>query len=245
MIASMRKLANNLLVVAVLSFACSGESDVKVTDFTLHECKGPAESGELATGRETADLAGLECVAWRFSEASTAIDLINRAEGCGWDGNDPGKDKSLWTPKLVQNDSDALTYSVSWEFEGPSACGACLHDFSITAKPVSRGDSTLNLTLETRSCTQCPWATESIDIPHAQVKEGIRCRYVNWDRARSSDFRGKLGGPTRDDACDEGLVAAEVEGDATLCLKACTSDDDCQNSLTACKDGACQLKDPW
>jgi hypothetical protein len=240
MIASMRTLANNLLVMTLLSFACSGENDVKVTDFTLHECKGPEESGELATGRQTANLDGFECVAWRFSEASTAIDMINRAESCGFGGKD-----TLWRPKLVQNASDELTFSVSWE-SWPTACGACVHDFSIAAEAVSLDDSTLNLKLETRSCPDCPWATESIAIPRAQVKEGIRCRYVNWNRAtRSSDFRGKLGGPTRDDACDDGLVATEVEGDATLCLKACTSDDDCQKSLTECKDGSCQLKDPW
>lgn len=241
----MRKLANNLLVVTLLGFACSGESNVKVIDFTLHECKAPNDSGELATGRETADFVGFECVAWRFSDASTAIDLINRAEGCGWDGHDPGSEKSPWTPKLVQNDSDALTYSVSWESDGASACGTCVHDFSIAARGVSLDDSPLNLKLETRSCTQCPWASESIDIPHAQVKEGIRCRYVDWNRVGSSKFRAQLGGPTRDGACDDGLVATEVESDTTLCLKACTSDDDCQKSLTTCKDGACQLRDPW
>lgn len=61
--------------------ACNGDEDasrsIEVSDFGIHECKRGPGSGELATGRETADYGGLECIAWRLSADSTAIDLIN------------------------------------------------------------------------------------------------------------------------------------------------------------------------
>jgi hypothetical protein len=244
----MRTLAfKPLVALTVLCFACSSEDNVKVTDFTLHECKQSDATGKLETGRETADFAGLECVAWRFSETSTAIDLINRVEGCGFDGNEPEEAAMLWTPTLTQSDSDALTYSVSWESEGASACGACVHDFSIAANAVSIDAAPLDLELKTRSCnaSECKWTEESVEILESEIKEGIRCRYVDWNHVLRQPERGKLGSPPRDGACDDKLVAVEIKSGSSLCLNACSSDDDCQKSLTACKDGACQLSDPW
>lgn len=233
----------------LLCGACgSDERDLKISDFTFHECKHPGASGELETGRETSDYPGLECVAWRFSNGSGAIDLINRVEGCGFDGNDPSPDETLWTPKLVQTASNALTYSVSWEFEGASACGACLHDFSISAPALSLDDADVYLKLATRSCnaSDCKWAETSLKIPQKELKEGIRCRYTDWNRVRGNDAdKGTLGHPARDGACDDSLVAVELDGDDARCLKACADDDDCQTPLTKCKDGACQLADPW
>lgn len=238
------------LLGLLLCSACeSDESELSVTDFTLHECKKAATRGELETGRETADYAGLECVAWRFSDKGSAIDLINRYEGCGWDGHDPAPDETLWTPKLVQTESNSLTYSVSWEFEGASACGECLHDFSIAATAVSLADADLDLKLATRSCStsDCRWTEESLTIPRTELKEGIRCRYVDWDGsgALRAMVKGKLGGPPDGDACDDGLVAVTFDASISQCLKACSDDSDCPTPLTECQEGACKLADPW
>lgn len=237
---------------SVWSVACSNEEDtpepraLDVSDFTLHECKTSSSSGELETGRATEDYPGLDCVAWSFSGDRAALDLINRREGCGFQGHEPNE--TLWTPALEQTGSEALDFTVSWEFEGPSACGECLHDFSIRAQGLSDLASEVELDVATRSCNDgCSWSRDSLEVALSKSNEGIRCRYVDWTRAinAAETFSGKLGGPARDGMCDEPLVAVEVENGSQICLKACTASADCESSLLRCIEGACQLADPW
>lgn len=237
----------------VWSAACSDDEDtpearaLDVTDFTLHECKTSSSSGELSTGRVTEDYPGLDCVAWSFSGERAALDLINRLEGCGFEGNE--MDETLWTPALEQTGSEALEYTVSWEHEAPSACGACLHDFSIRAQGLSDLASEVDLDVATRSCNgDCSWSRDSLELALSKSQEGIRCRYVDWTRSVVSNadlFRGKLGGPARDGMCDEPLVAVEVENGSEICLQACTANDDCESDVLRCTEGTCQLADPW
>lgn len=238
----MRKL---LLALAVSTAACGDDEaprEIAVADFAFRECKTSAASGALATGRDTQDYAGLECVAWKVSASEAAIDLINRRAGCGFDGNDP--DESLWRPTLERPSSNELTVKVSWEFNDPSACGDCLHDFSVRSEAAAISGERLRLNLATRSCSSadCAWSQDTVML---ESNAGIRCRYVDWDGSLIvQSYAGKLGGPARDGTCDASLVATEIDG-ATRCLKACSSEADCDAEVSTCVDGACRLTDPW
>lgn len=234
-----------LLALAVSAAACADDDaprQIAVAGFEFRECKTSADSGSLATGRNTEAYAGLECVAWRVTAQSTAIDLINRRAGCGFDGNE--RDESLWQPTLEQSASSQLTVRVAWDFSDPSACGDCLHDFSIRAQAAELSGTQLRLNVATRSCTSsdCGWSEDTLN---AQSTAGIRCRYVDWDGGfMHQSYAGKLGGPARDGACDEPLRPTEIEG-ATRCLKACSSDADCDEEVSTCVEGTCRLTDPW
>lgn len=215
-----------------------------MADFAFRECKSSSTAGELATGRDTLDYGGLECLAWDFSEGKTSIDLINRREGCGFQGFE--QDETLWRAQLVQSTANLLQLNVSWDFESPSACGVCLNDFSVQAGAIN-ASSDLRLSVKTRSCSvDCEWTEDAVVIDLSESLSGIRCRYVDWNTSGSSvrTYRGKLGGPSEDGNCDASLVAREIDG-FSRCLRACDSNQECEAVLATCVDGACQLIDPW
>jgi hypothetical protein len=238
------------LTLFTWTLACGGADDshaIEVAKFELNECKNGSSKGELLTGRETSDYLGLECVAWNVVRSRLAIDLINREEGCGFEGTN---DETLWTPTARQPSPDELELDVQWKFEAPSACGGCRHDFSVLLNDVSI-EHDLKLVIATRSCISkdCLWSRDTVSLPAAEARPGIRCKYVDWlsERPSGSDSaQGKLHGPARDSSCDDALVATTVAKELTICLAPCTQDSDCPlDGLLSCSDGTCQLTAPW
>lgn len=227
-----------LLVLTVLGWACDDAADgaaLEVEKFDFRECKNRA-TGELLTGRETSDYDGLECVAWDFGSRDVAIDLINRPAGCGFDGSD--HDDALWRPAVKQSLASQIEFDVQWNFSDPSACGGCLHDFSVKLSGVEL-EKRVRIDIATRSCTRCSWQRDSV---RAADPSGIRCRYVNNDR----EDGGTLRLPPYNGRCDGELVLRELPDGGMLCLSSCESDDDCPlGELESCADGVCVLRDPW
>jgi hypothetical protein len=54
------------------------------------------------------------------------------------------------------------------------------------------------------------------------------------------------GTPAPCSVCPGGDVCAPItEGDGTQCLKACTTDADCENPAMGCRDGGCAIVSRW
>jgi len=245
--------AFGLLFSAVLFWACgddAGNPGLEIAKFALNECKSAGGSGSgntLLTGRETVDYVGLDCVAWDFDSSTAKIDLINRHAGCGFGGGGlEAGESSLWTPAVKQVSDTKLQVAVEWKFDVGSACGDCLHDFSVAFRNTAHKAPRV-LEVATRDCTDgCDWVRDSLKLPVGEEPTGIRCRYVEVDTPRSNIAPGKLNGSPRAGQCDESLVPMRVAEDSEKCLPRCEESADCKLSdLHSCVDGACQLTEPW
>jgi hypothetical protein len=100
------------------------------------------------------------------------IDLINWSEGCRFQGF--GDEETLWKAELEQTASNGFKVALFWDFEGGSACGSCVHDFSIRGERVAIADDELDLIVATRSCTDpmCTWS-ETSDASMAEKAYGV------------------------------------------------------------------------
>lgn len=232
----------------MLASACSDDADdgtkLPIEEFVLHECTH-STPGELLTGREASDYAGLECVAWDFG-SDVALDLIHRFAGCGFDGHDVDEARMLWTPAVKQISANQIEYDVQWNFSDQSACGGCLHDFSVRLRDRLELGERVRIEVATRSCNQksCTWDRDSVRVGDESV--GIRCRYVGNNSGDSHEW-GMVGlRPRNDGSCDATLVVVGDSEEDIRCLPSCEEDSDCPaTDVQSCIDGACQLRDPW
>jgi hypothetical protein len=149
----------------------------------------------------------------------------------------------------VENEPSAptkLQVAVEWKFETGSACGDCLHDFSVAFRNTSNELPRL-LEVATRDCTDgCDWVRDSLKLPVADEPSGIRCRYTDVDIPRSEIEKGALNGAPKDGQCNESLVPASLPNDSQKCLPSCEESADCALSdVQRCVNGACQLTAAW
>jgi hypothetical protein len=147
--------------------------------------------------------------------------------------------------------SSDLEVRWQWDFEVNSACGTCLHDFSLELEGELSVADTVKLTVATSSCTgECGWASETVELPIGEEPRGVICNYVNWKRFDPNPRdAGRLHTPPRNGVCDDGLVVADTDDDddvRELCLAACEEDGDCPlTDLQQCRDGLCWLDGGW
>jgi hypothetical protein len=214
---------------------------VRAADFHVGECKSEKSAGKLASGIDTSDYAGLQCVAWKFGDAKTpAIDLINWPASCGF----PDDTEGLWQGVAEVADPNALQLRVEWNFEYPNACGGCLYDFSFKLENFE-ANGTLQLAIDTRSCTgDCAWSKQKLTLP--AKPSGVVCRYADWRVPSSQEWpRNALFAPL-DGQCDAGL-APLARGDGTqVCAVTCKTSSDCPlPGVLTCSDGLCRIAHPW
>jgi hypothetical protein len=235
-----------LAVTLTLALACddaTGDSVLEVEEFAVTECKaGRSASRELFTGRDAAAYVGLQCIAWSKRGSDLVLDLINFPEGCGFGGNEA---RTLWKGSVSQESDAGLVLGVTWDFQDPSACGECLHDFSFDLSHAPE-QAALPVAVETRSCTACDARKVSASLPVQERPQGILCQHF-VDGPLNELAPGGLHALAREGECDSDLVAHGVDGaEEPLCLAACGKGLECPlPEVLTCSAGACVLAQSW
>jgi hypothetical protein len=215
-----------------------GPGDVAwvLREFRVNECKKGTSA--LQTAVDTGPLTGLQCVAWSRSEGDVTLDLLNFPESCGFGGTSPS---TLWRG-AGGGDRDSLELDVEWRFEAPSACGACVHDFSFAVAGPGERTSALTLHIRSRSCTVCDWTTYEIALPLHTATAGTICRYPEPPAKPAA--AGALYG-SADGGCSTGLAPLIMPSERRICAPACDGDSACGSDVLSCQSGACSLNATW
>jgi hypothetical protein len=229
-----------LVVVNCANVDESNTQKSEITDFRVNECGSGQPSSQLVSAKNAEVFAGLQCVSWALTNESIAIDMVGFPSPCGFGGFEA---ETLWRATTVASKS-GLRLDLSWDFDGPSACGSCLDNFSFAIEPVEfSGD--IDLTVSSKGCTSaaCERSEETIALPLELKRSGTTCKYVDWNRVLARSLGG-LHMPPDSGACNAGLKVA-LRGGQELCVSTCATDGNCPGpqGLFECKRGACALKD--
>lgn len=206
----------------------------------------PSQALTLAGASASYD--GFECYRWERGDERVRFDVYNFGGGCNID----------WQASATPHGSSKLDLVLSNPSCEVYRCGSCLYDaaFEVDTEKTPLADDA-KAQLIVANCSGERGTLGSWQLQPGDGAEGIRCNYtagLAWHDRRVGRC-GTLhatcrnaglcnsGTPSTADPCDEGLACTEVGDLQSMCLKKCTTSDDCPlQDVLECRDEVCQLK---
>lgn len=214
-----------------------------VVDSRVSECKSKRASGSTALQAltlpgESASYDGFECYHWSRSDERVRFEVYNFNGGCA----------IMWTNTATRRDVSHLDFTLHVPRCIFAGCGSCLYDATFevdTAQTPLADDAKVRLLQD--NCSDRPTTLGSWELQPGEQASGIRCGYAKdlaWNDSRAGRS-GMLHATCRDgDACDEGLSCTKLSDHESMCLKRCSTTDDCPlPDILECRDEICQLKE--